>query len=127
MINHILNNQEGYKVAVIVNDIGEVNIDADLIQRGGVVTEKDESLVFYADVTKYVQNLLGKDLVVSAQVFLGERVELEKLSKETQDKVRKIVREIADKVEKYFKEKSELEVSNFDSWLEITFVNGKLA
>ena len=45
LINHILNNQKGYKVAVIVNDIGEVNIDANLIQRGGVVTEKDESLV----------------------------------------------------------------------------------
>lgn len=45
LINYILNNQQGYKVAVIVNDIGEVNIDADLIQRGGVVTEKDESLV----------------------------------------------------------------------------------
>ena len=45
LINHILNNQKGYKVAVIVNDIGEVNIDASLIQRGGVVTEKDESLV----------------------------------------------------------------------------------
>lgn len=45
LINHILNNQQGYKVAVIVNDIGEVNIDADLIQRGGVVTEKDENLV----------------------------------------------------------------------------------
>lgn len=45
LINHILNNQQGYKVAVIVNDIGEVNIDADLIQRGGIVTEKDENLV----------------------------------------------------------------------------------
>ena len=45
LINHILNNQKGYKVAVIVNDIGEVNIDADLIQRGGVVTEKDDNLV----------------------------------------------------------------------------------
>lgn len=45
LINHILNNQKGYKVAVIVNDIGEVNIDANLIQRGGIVTEKDESLV----------------------------------------------------------------------------------
>ena len=45
LINHILNNQNGYKVAVIVNDIGEVNIDASLIQRGGVVTEKDDSLV----------------------------------------------------------------------------------
>ena len=32
LINHILTNQEGYKVAVIVNDIGEINIDAELIQ-----------------------------------------------------------------------------------------------
>lgn len=44
-LNHILANQEGYKVAVIVNDIGEVNIDASLIQKGGAVTEKDENLV----------------------------------------------------------------------------------
>lgn len=87
--------------------------------------EKDESLIFYADVTKYVQKILGEDIVVSAQVFLGERVELEKLSQDTQDKVRKIVKEIADKVEKYFEEKAELEISNFDSWLEIVFVNGK--
>ena len=45
LINHVLNNQEGYKVAVIVNDIGEVNIDADLIGKGGIVKEKDSSLV----------------------------------------------------------------------------------
>ena len=45
LVNYILNNQEGYKVAVIVNDIGEVNIDANLIEKGGLVTEKDESLV----------------------------------------------------------------------------------
>ena len=45
LINHILNNQEGYKVAVIVNDIGEVNIDAELIGKGGIVKEKDDSLV----------------------------------------------------------------------------------
>lgn len=45
LMNHILSNQEGYKVAVIVNDIGEVNIDSSLIQKGGVVTEKDDSLV----------------------------------------------------------------------------------
>ena len=38
LMNYILNNQTGYKVAVIVNDIGEVNIDADLIQKGGVDT-----------------------------------------------------------------------------------------
>lgn len=45
LINHVLNNQEGYKVAVIVNDIGEVNIDADLIGKGGVVNQQDDSLV----------------------------------------------------------------------------------
>lgn len=45
LINHVLNNQQGFKVAVIVNDIGEVNIDADLIGKGGVVKEKDSSLV----------------------------------------------------------------------------------
>lgn len=45
LLNHILANQQGYKVAVIVNDIGEVNIDASLIQKGGNVTQKDENLV----------------------------------------------------------------------------------
>ena len=45
LINHILTNQEGYKVAVIVNDIGEINIDAELIQKGGVVTEENNNLV----------------------------------------------------------------------------------
>ena len=45
LINHVLNNHEGYKVAVIVNDIGEVNIDADLIGQGGIVKEEDSSLV----------------------------------------------------------------------------------
>ncbi len=45
LINHILGNQKGYKIAVIVNDIGEVNIDADLIEREGVVKEKDDNLV----------------------------------------------------------------------------------
>ena len=45
LVNHILNNKKGIKFAVIVNDIGEVNIDASLIQQGGVVGKKDESLV----------------------------------------------------------------------------------
>lgn len=45
LINHILSNQEGYKVAVIVNDIGEINIDAELIAKGGIVKEKDDTLV----------------------------------------------------------------------------------
>ncbi len=45
LVNHILSNKQGIKFAVIVNDIGEVNIDADLIQKGGIVDKKDDSLV----------------------------------------------------------------------------------
>ena len=45
LLNRILSNKKGIRFAVIVNDIGEVNIDADLIQKGGVVGKKDESLV----------------------------------------------------------------------------------
>ena len=45
LVTHILSNKKGIKFAVIVNDIGEVNIDADLIQKGGVVGKKDDSLV----------------------------------------------------------------------------------
>ena len=45
LLNRILNNRQGIKFAVIVNDIGEVNIDADLIAKGGVVGQKDDSLV----------------------------------------------------------------------------------
>ena len=45
LLNRILANEKGIRFAVIVNDIGEVNIDADLIQKGGVVGKKDESLV----------------------------------------------------------------------------------
>lgn len=45
LLNRILNNNKGIKFAVIVNDIGEVNIDADLIQQGGIVNQQDDSLV----------------------------------------------------------------------------------
>jgi len=45
LVNKILSNNKGIKFAVIVNDIGEVNIDADLIEKGGVVDQQDESLV----------------------------------------------------------------------------------
>ena len=45
VVNKVLNNRKGIKFAVIVNDIGEVNIDADLIEKGGVVGQKDDSLV----------------------------------------------------------------------------------
>lgn len=45
LLNRILSNKKGIKFAVIVNDIGEVNIDANLIEKGGVVGKKDDSLV----------------------------------------------------------------------------------
>lgn len=45
LVNRILSNKKGIKFAVIVNDIGEVNVDADLIEQGGVVGQKDDSLV----------------------------------------------------------------------------------
>ena len=45
LLNHILKNSKGHRMAVIVNDIGEVNIDAELIQQGGVVNSKDGDLV----------------------------------------------------------------------------------
>lgn len=45
LLNRILTNERGIKFAVIVNDIGEVNIDANLIEKGGIVGQKDDSLV----------------------------------------------------------------------------------
>lgn len=45
LLNRILANKRGIRFAVIVNDIGEINIDADLIQKGGIVDQQDDSLV----------------------------------------------------------------------------------
>ena len=45
LLNRILTNRRGIRFAVIVNDIGEVNIDAELIQKGGVVAQSDDSLI----------------------------------------------------------------------------------
>lgn len=45
LLNRILSNQSGIRFAVIVNDIGEVNIDASLIQKGGIVDQQDDSLI----------------------------------------------------------------------------------
>ena len=45
LLNRILTNRRGIRFAVIVNDIGEVNIDATLIQKGGVVAQKDDNLI----------------------------------------------------------------------------------
>lgn len=69
LLNRILANQEGLKFAVIVNDIGEVNIDAALIQKGGIVGEQDDSLValqngcicctLKMDLIKQLNDLIG--------------------------------------------------------------------
>ena len=48
LLNYILNNQKGYKVAVIVNDIGEVNIDATLIEKGAGIVEEDKGSVVFS-------------------------------------------------------------------------------
>ena len=45
LLNRILNNRRGIRFAVIVNDIGEVNVDAELIQRGGVVAQSEDNLI----------------------------------------------------------------------------------
>ena len=45
LLNRILQNRQGIRFAVIVNDLGEVNIDASLIQQGGIVSQQDDSLV----------------------------------------------------------------------------------
>ena len=45
LLNHILSNDKGIRAAVIVNDIGEVNVDASLIEKNGVVTQVDDTLV----------------------------------------------------------------------------------
>ena len=55
LLNHVLANQEGYKVAVIVNDIGEVNIDASLIAKGGNVTQK--KILFRFQTAVFVAHL----------------------------------------------------------------------
>ena len=68
LLNHILNNQEGIKFAVIVNDIGAVNIDADLIQHGGIVNKSDDSLVSLQNGC--ICCTLKKDLIDQLQQLL---------------------------------------------------------
>ena len=73
LVNRILSNRKGIKFAVIVNDIGEVNIDADLIARGGVVGKKDDSLVALQNgcicCTLKMDLVEQIDSLVSQQIF----------------------------------------------------------
>ena len=71
LVNHILTNERGIRFAVIVNDIGEVNIDASLIQKGGVVDTADDSLValqngcicctLKMDLVKQIEDIIALD------------------------------------------------------------------
>lgn len=45
LLNHILHNKEGLKVAVIVNDMSEVNVDAELIKNESTLSRTEEKLV----------------------------------------------------------------------------------
>ncbi len=71
LLNYILSNTKGYKIAVIVNDIGEVNIDADLIEKGGVVNKKEESLV--ALQNGCICCTLRKDLIEQLHDIIKQR------------------------------------------------------
>ena len=45
LLNHILHNKEDLKVAVIVNDMSEINVDADLVKSENILSRTDEKLV----------------------------------------------------------------------------------
>jgi G3E family GTPase len=65
VLNHVLNNQQGYRVAVIVNDLGEVNVDAGLIKNGGSLSRTDEKLVEMSNGC--ICCTLREDLLVEVQ------------------------------------------------------------
>ena len=54
LLNHILNNRQGLKVAVIVNDMSEVNIDANLVERDDNLSQTEEKLVEMSEMDVFV-------------------------------------------------------------------------
>lgn len=73
LLNHILNNEKGYRFAVVVNDIGEVNIDARLIQKGGVVGGSADSADLVALQNGCICCSLQSDLVKQVADLVSSR------------------------------------------------------
>ncbi|MBP2691150.1 MAG: GTP-binding protein [Muribaculaceae bacterium] len=73
LLNHILSNEKGIKFAVIVNDIGEVNIDASLIQKGGVVGQSDSNDDLVALQNGCICCTLKMDLVKQLSDLISSR------------------------------------------------------
>ena len=87
LLNRILTNQRGIRFAVIVNDIGEVNIDASLIQQGGVVSQQDDSLIalqngciccsLKMDLIQQLHDLTSQKLTANSQQPLFDYIVIE--------------------------------------------------
>ena len=88
LINYILKNNDNKKIAIIVNDIGSVNIDASLIEKDGIVSKKDESLVALSngciccnlkmDLVEQIFEIIKQDKFEEATQYLNEAMRIDK-------------------------------------------------